>query len=372
MVVVELKQLGELGETSNEIADVWHPPAGARSLQIAGNLTGPAACPALFTGVACERSVGLPVCLKTPFPGPLTIWRQPVSVDPRSYDKFAVNGSAQDLPDLPFWGNLSYPIKSCALVSSGGNLIGSKWGKRIDAHDMIARLNNAPVKGFEKDVGSKTHLRYTNGFYEGYRERPHEAVIGGKWCNKGAPCKKSDLTRVLEKKVHPMNPDFNQHTKTPYFKKVGHIPSAGFVASVILLHVCQKVNLFGFNILATKKKPHNMKTWYYEDTLWHKADERARRKIPDSAKFERKRWTVNEWTYVDTPPSSGGRGKKGRRLTQQQEDSAASQTESWKAAVHSPLRKQQRRLLGQSATIMVEKLCMQHLYSRKLLTTTER
>uniref|UniRef100_A0ACB8EK80 Alpha-N-acetylgalactosaminide alpha-2,6-sialyltransferase 2 n=2 Tax=Sphaerodactylus townsendi TaxID=933632 RepID=A0ACB8EK80_9SAUR len=44
----------------------------------------------------------------------------------------------------------------CAVVGNGGILNGSHQGKDIDAHDFVFRLNGAVIKGFEKDVGTKT------------------------------------------------------------------------------------------------------------------------------------------------------------------------------------------------------------------------
>lgn len=53
-------------------------------------------------------------------------------------------------------------FNSCAVVSSAGSLKGSNLGSVIDSHDFIIRFNNAPTVNFEKDVGSKTHLRIIN------------------------------------------------------------------------------------------------------------------------------------------------------------------------------------------------------------------
>ncbi|XP_014387290.1 PREDICTED: alpha-N-acetylgalactosaminide alpha-2,6-sialyltransferase 2 isoform X4 [Myotis brandtii] len=44
----------------------------------------------------------------------------------------------------------------CAVVGNGGILNGSRQGPNIDAHDYVFRLNGAVIKGFEKDVGTKT------------------------------------------------------------------------------------------------------------------------------------------------------------------------------------------------------------------------
>ncbi|XP_059989695.1 alpha-N-acetylgalactosaminide alpha-2,6-sialyltransferase 2-like isoform X4 [Lagenorhynchus albirostris] len=44
----------------------------------------------------------------------------------------------------------------CAVVGNGGILNGSRQGQNIDVHDYVFRLNGAVIKGFEKDVGTKT------------------------------------------------------------------------------------------------------------------------------------------------------------------------------------------------------------------------
>ncbi|XP_005743901.1 ST3 beta-galactoside alpha-2,3-sialyltransferase 7 [Pundamilia nyererei] len=49
----------------------------------------------------------------------------------------------------------------CVVVGSGGILHGSHLGSHIDQYDIIIRLNNAPVHGFERDVGSRTTIRLT-------------------------------------------------------------------------------------------------------------------------------------------------------------------------------------------------------------------
>ncbi|XP_071606539.1 alpha-N-acetylgalactosaminide alpha-2,6-sialyltransferase 5 [Heliangelus exortis] len=49
--------------------------------------------------------------------------------------------------------------KSCALVTSSGHLLGSKQGNRIDETECVIRMNDAPTRGYGKDVGNKTSLR---------------------------------------------------------------------------------------------------------------------------------------------------------------------------------------------------------------------
>ncbi|XP_034754230.1 ST3 beta-galactoside alpha-2,3-sialyltransferase 7 [Etheostoma cragini] len=49
--------------------------------------------------------------------------------------------------------------RRCVVMGNGGVLHGSHLGSDIDQYDIIIRLNNAPVPGFEKDAGSRTTIR---------------------------------------------------------------------------------------------------------------------------------------------------------------------------------------------------------------------
>lgn len=49
--------------------------------------------------------------------------------------------------------------RRCVVVGSGSVLHRSHLGSHIDQYDIIIRLNNAPVPGFERDAGSRTTIR---------------------------------------------------------------------------------------------------------------------------------------------------------------------------------------------------------------------
>ena len=55
-----------------------------------------------------------------------------------------------------------YGFKSCAIVGNSGGLNEARLGKDIDSHDIVVRLNVAPVNGFEEKVGGKTSFRLLN------------------------------------------------------------------------------------------------------------------------------------------------------------------------------------------------------------------
>ncbi|XP_071847524.1 alpha-N-acetylgalactosaminide alpha-2,6-sialyltransferase 3-like isoform X2 [Apostichopus japonicus] len=49
--------------------------------------------------------------------------------------------------------------KKCALVSSSGQMLGSKLGKEIDSMPCVIRMNASPTEGYEEDVGARTTVR---------------------------------------------------------------------------------------------------------------------------------------------------------------------------------------------------------------------
>jgi len=52
--------------------------------------------------------------------------------------------------------------KDCAIVGSAGKLKGSNLGSVINSHDFVVRMNLAPVRGYEMDVGNRTDIRVIN------------------------------------------------------------------------------------------------------------------------------------------------------------------------------------------------------------------
>ncbi|XP_066547745.1 ST3 beta-galactoside alpha-2,3-sialyltransferase 3a isoform X1 [Amia ocellicauda] len=64
----------------------------------------------------------------------------------------------------------SMNCKRCIIVGNGGILANKSLGSRIDEYDVVVRLNEAPVTGYVKDVGSKTTIRIT--YPEGAIQKP--------------------------------------------------------------------------------------------------------------------------------------------------------------------------------------------------------
>jgi len=93
---------------------------------------------------------------------------------------------------------------TCAMVGNSGILKRGGFGRSIDAHDVVMRINQAPVAGYEKMVGARTTYRMLNNkwttvYYED--NIPNTDVPGGT----------SQLARYLLKQgravqVKPMKP----------------------------------------------------------------------------------------------------------------------------------------------------------------------
>eukprot|EP00239_Pterosperma_sp_CCMP1384_P001684 CAMPEP_0197844558 /NCGR_PEP_ID=MMETSP1438-20131217/1541_1 /TAXON_ID=1461541 /ORGANISM="Pterosperma sp., Strain CCMP1384" /LENGTH=359 /DNA_ID=CAMNT_0043455397 /DNA_START=117 /DNA_END=1193 /DNA_ORIENTATION=+ len=270
-------------------------------------------CPLVFTGPSCNKPVELPVCAGgTPYDGK---W---LTLDENYFkdNKAALNNKVKSegtLPPSQVFGNLSLPIPSCALVSSGDFLLHKDFGKAIDKHDLVLRLNNAPTQGYEKDVGSFTSLRYTNMRYSGWRENEEDSAaepVIGKWC-KGctmsdkASCKKcgndKDLLYMLHNKVHPLNPWFHAHISS-FWERKGLHASSGLISALLLMHVCERVDLYGFHA-------GGLLRWYYP-----KYNGKTKGKPPSSKLPEKMLHMDHErnagWSFVQLHDDNHGKHTK--------------------------------------------------------------
>ncbi|XP_061879265.1 alpha-N-acetylgalactosaminide alpha-2,6-sialyltransferase 3 isoform X2 [Entelurus aequoreus] len=60
---------------------------------------------------------------------------------------------------IPKQEPLKLNCELCSVVSSSGQMLGQAAGALIDRSPCIWRMNNAPTRGFERDVGRRTTLR---------------------------------------------------------------------------------------------------------------------------------------------------------------------------------------------------------------------
>jgi hypothetical protein len=68
---------------------------------------------------------------------------------------------AEDLDLMPY-NDTRWRFATCAIISNSGSLLHSHFGNEIDAHDMVMRINHAPVVGFRRFVGVRTTFDICN------------------------------------------------------------------------------------------------------------------------------------------------------------------------------------------------------------------
>ncbi|KAK1164146.1 CMP-N-acetylneuraminate-beta-1,4-galactoside alpha-2,3-sialyltransferase-like isoform X1 [Acipenser oxyrinchus oxyrinchus] len=169
----------------------------------------------------------------------------------------------------------SLNCKRCIIVGNGGILANKSLGSRIDDYDVVVRLNEAPVKGFVKDVGSKTTVRIT--YPEGAIQNPDRyekdslfvlsafKPLDFKWLKQIASKEKLRGTDGFWKSVALQVPKAPTEMRilNPYFIQEaafhfiglpqnnglmgkGNIPTLGTVAITMALHNCDEVAVAGF------------------------------------------------------------------------------------------------------------------------------
>ncbi|XP_067909889.1 CMP-N-acetylneuraminate-beta-galactosamide-alpha-2,3-sialyltransferase 4-like isoform X2 [Heterodontus francisci] len=170
--------------------------------------------------------------------------------------------------------------KRCVVIGNGNTLRNSSLGEKINKYDIVIRLNNAPVRGYEKDVGTKTTLRI---FYpESATEDPigennldtlfvlvpfksvdiqwlkaivyNEAkVTKGFWKNPAF------IKNLDPSKVRVLNPFYMHQAVTKLLERPGMIqrrgshPTTGFLAVTLGLNYCDEVHIAGFGYPFNKK-----------------------------------------------------------------------------------------------------------------------
>ncbi|XP_042787062.1 CMP-N-acetylneuraminate-beta-galactosamide-alpha-2,3-sialyltransferase 1-like isoform X1 [Panthera leo] len=156
--------------------------------------------------------------------------------------------------------------RTCAVVGNSRFLWGSGHGFRINQHGMVLRMNQAPVQGFEMDVGNKTTMRimYTEmasaqdpgtqllllplnssglkWFMEVLREQSFRSPVNPGFQIVQVP----GGSNKSKDKVLVISLNFLQYVQHCWLGKHSWFPSLGFVGLLYALHTCDQVSLFGF------------------------------------------------------------------------------------------------------------------------------
>ncbi|XP_069801673.1 type 2 lactosamine alpha-2,3-sialyltransferase isoform X2 [Dendropsophus ebraccatus] len=175
-----------------------------------------------------------------------------------------------DLPDDI--KNIS--CKKCVVVGNGGVLRNSTLGKKIDSYDVIIRMNDGPVLGYEEDVGQKTTFRlcYPESiFADSLHYDPNTTVVlmmfkphDVKWLSElllhrsvstYGFWKKPAMKLIYQPhQLRVLNPFIlkqvsqnllNFPTNFPKTEKPKH-PTTGIIAITLAMHMCNEVHIAGF------------------------------------------------------------------------------------------------------------------------------
>ncbi|XP_016123577.1 ST3 beta-galactoside alpha-2,3-sialyltransferase 3a isoform X1 [Sinocyclocheilus grahami] len=208
----------------------------------------------------------------------------------------------------------SISCKKCIIIGNGGILFNKSLGSQIDQYDVVVRLNEAPVAGFEKDVGSKTTMRIT--YPEGAIQKPERyeksslfvlsafKPMDFKWLRLMVFNEKlrsmegfwKSVARVVPREpedIRILNPYFIQEAA---FKFIGlpnnnglmgrgNIPTLGTVAITMALHSCDEVAVAGFGY--DMNTPH-APLHYYEKLIMSAIKESWTHNISKEKEFLRK------------------------------------------------------------------------------------
>lgn len=217
-----------------------------------------------------------------------------ISVEP--HDSIRLKFKVDMLGVLPL-EDVAMKYESCAVVGNSGSISGRGHGGEIDGAEAVFRINYAPTKGFEADVGARTHLdvinlQHTKPFLAG-RVRTggtQPEALRGDLRNSSivlfevmspvaryhlyAPMLKRALTQqekgwadsAKSPATRPLilSPELVAHAYRLWFKvktsvemaamvagyrpaRINSKPMSGWFAVVMALHTCKTVKLYGFS-----------------------------------------------------------------------------------------------------------------------------
>jgi len=189
---------------------------------------------------------------------------------------------AASLPQTDYPVTMDRSYRSCAIVGNSGTMLSSRQGAEIDAHEAVMRINYAPIKGFEADVGSKTTFDFSN------RENARRILkfTPQQWRNStllffevSSPTNRNKMFVPLTKKhtdreIHFIHPgfvvramdlwfDFKSEVEARRGQKYHDKPMSGFMAIMFMMQICRQVDLYGFE--AYTKKRANSPYHYFDD-----------------------------------------------------------------------------------------------------------
>ena len=204
--------------------------------------------------------------------------------------KFGKDGDAYNVDRMLYHVIPEEDVKvrysSCAIVGNSGSMLNRDYGHDIDAHEVVYRFNQAPVKGYEKHVGSRSTHESLNGYWVkqvlderrgfkwNWRSRDTEIVVfelfepgAFGWKAKSQIIEKDQWWRQSYVRLKQKHQGRKITALSPYFvswsyqmyrdlrrrfqrsrlgRYPGEKPMSGFYAFFFALQVCDEVDIYGF------------------------------------------------------------------------------------------------------------------------------
>lgn len=157
------------------------------------------------------------------------------------------------------------------VIGSSDIMLENEYGNLIDSFDNVCRCNRAPVKNYEKYVGTKTTHRFVNShvavntFKQGddmkfIKKLRNQIVIGDFPLNKNlidSLYHKSCTYKFIDRSI-----SFNNIINILGLKKNKHSPSIGLKAICYFLDSNYDVTIYGFDL---NNKNYNTAPHYFKE-----------------------------------------------------------------------------------------------------------
>ncbi|KAL6116394.1 st3gal4 [Pungitius sinensis] len=141
----------------------------------------------------------------------------------------------------------SLECRTCVVIGNGFAIKNSSLGTIINSYDVVIRLNDAPVRGYEGDVGNKTTMRFfypeSASFDPGQHNEPGTLMVL-------VPFKQQDL-RWLKEIL------YNEKRQPVH-------PTTGILAVFVALNYCDVVHVAGFGYPKTNSQRHPIHYYGYD------------------------------------------------------------------------------------------------------------
>ncbi|XP_027854750.1 CMP-N-acetylneuraminate-beta-galactosamide-alpha-2,3-sialyltransferase 4 isoform X1 [Xiphophorus couchianus] len=226
-------------------------------------------------------------------------WREHMSQLPLPY---GIKGSELLLLKvLAISSNYHVPAKienlecrTCAVIGNGFVIKNSSLGSIINKYDVVIRLNDAPVRGYEEDVGNKTTMRFFYPESASYNPALHndpdtlmvlvpfkqqdlrwlkEIIYNEKRVRKGFWKPPPQIWLGDVSKIRVLDPHFLHQTADKLLKilfqkgKQSSVhPTTGILAVYVALNYCDVVHIAGFGY-PSSNNPRQPIHYYGYDTM---------------------------------------------------------------------------------------------------------